>query len=150
MNITWQWKKFEDISGSEMHELLSTRQQVFIIEQKCFYLDADEYDEKSWHLIGRCSDSKIVAYARLNYPDTKYKEVSFGRVLTTKEGRGIGAGRKLIELCIKKSKEEFFDSNIKISAQSYLIKFYSDFGFKITSDPYQDAGVEHVDMVYTQ
>lgn len=127
--------------------MLSLRQNVFVVEQKCTYLDADELDKQSWHLWGRGDDGQLVAYARLNFPNTRYSEPSFGRVLTTKEIRGIGAGRKIVEACIWKSIQEYPSSNIRISAQIYLTKFYEEFGFMSVGNPYDDEGIEHIDMV---
>jgi ElaA protein len=147
MKIDWSWQQFSDISGEEMHEMLSLRQNVFVVEQGCAYLDADELDKKSWHLLGRRSDRQLVAYARLNFPNTRYSEPSFGRVLTTKEIRGIGAGRKIVKACIQKSVQEYPKSDIRISAQTYLTKFYEEFGFMNVGDPYDDEGIEHIDMI---
>ena len=147
MEINWSWQKFTDISGEEMHEMLSVRQNVFIAEQKSAYLDADHLDQQSWHLLGREDDGRLVAYARLNFPNTRYQEPSFGRVLTTKKIRGIGVGQKIVEACIKKSIQEYPGFNIRISAQAHLINFYETFGFISIGDPYEDEGIEHVDMV---
>jgi ElaA protein len=147
MEIDWSWQRFSDISGEEMHEMLSLRQNVFVVEQGCAYLDADELDKQSWHLLGRRRDRRLVAYARLNFPNTRYSEPSFGRVLTTKEIRGIGAGRKIVEACIQKSMQEYPNSDIRISAQTYLAKFYEEFGFINVGDPYDDEGIEHIDMI---
>lgn len=127
--------------------MLSLRQNVFVVEQGCAYLDADELDKQSWHLLGRRSDRRLVAYARLNFPNTRYSEPSFGRVLATKEIRGIGAGRKIVEACIQKSVQEYPNLNIRISAQTYLTQFYEEFGFMNVGDPYDDEGIEHIDMI---
>ena len=147
MEINFSWQRFTDISGEEMHEMLSLRQSVFVVEQKCAYLDADELDTQSWHLLGRRVDGRLVAYGRLNFPNTRYPEPSFGRVLTTKETRGIGAGRRIVEACIRKSIQEYPGLNIRISAQAHLTKFYQGFGFIRVGDPYDDEGIEHIDMV---
>lgn len=130
-----------------MHEILSLRQSVFIVEQACIYLDADELDKQSWHLLGRGENGKLLAYARLNYPNTRYSDSSFGRVLTTRDIRGTGAGRTIIKACILKSVEEYPSSNIRISAQAYLIKFYEKFGFRPVGSSYDDAGIEHIEMI---
>ena len=37
--------------------------------------------------------------------------------------------------------------NLVLAAQFYLVPFYERFGFAVTSDPYDDCGVPHVDMV---
>ncbi|MEC7653897.1 MAG: GNAT family N-acetyltransferase [Bacteroidota bacterium] len=33
-----------------------------------------------------------------------------------------------------------------MSAQEYLIKFYEDLGFKVSSDPYFEDAIPHVQM----
>ena len=149
--MNWTWRQFDTISGKEMHEMLSLRQKVFVVEQECVYLDADELDEQSWHLFGRSNDGALGAYARLNFPDTRFTEPSFGRVLTIKETRGTGVGREVVKACIEKSKQEYPGLNIRISAQTYLTSFYKGLGFVIVGNPYDDEGIEHVDMIlYTE
>jgi len=150
MKIDWTWKKFEDFSGAEMHEMLSVRENVFVVEQECAYLEADDLDKQSWHLIGRNPSGILIAYARITFPGSKYDEPTFGRVLTVQKSRGIGLGRKIIKECIKKSNSEYPGMSVRISAQTYLIKFYKDFGFKIVGQPYDDEGIEHIDMLLIQ
>ncbi len=36
---------------------------------------------------------------------------------------------------------------IRISAQSYLEKFYGSFGFKTVSEPYMEDNIPHVEML---
>ncbi|WP_442786360.1 GNAT family N-acetyltransferase [Leptothoe sp. PORK10 BA2] len=150
MEINWSWQQFSDISGEEMHEMLSLRQKVFVVEQQCAYLDADELDQQSWHLLGRGQDGQLVAYGRLNFPNTRYPEPSFGRILTTQEVRGTGAGRETVENCIQKSRQEYPSLNIRIAAQTYLTQFYQDFGFTPVGAPYDEDGIEHIDMILNQ
>ena len=147
MELFWTYKKFEDISGEEMHEILATRQSVFIVEQKCVYQDADELDRGSWHLLGRSVDGTIIAYGRVNFPGSRHREPSLGRILTSKDARGLGAGREVVRRCLELCKRQYPELNIRISAQIYLIDFYSDFGFQEVGEPYDDEGVEHIDMV---
>ena len=109
MEMSWTWKRFEEISGAEMHEMLSERQKVFIVEQKCVYQDADILDYQSWHLVGRDLEGMLVAYARINFPGARYKEPSFGRIFTSQANRAIGLGRQIIQHCIEKCKIEYND-----------------------------------------
>jgi ElaA protein len=37
--------------------------------------------------------------------------------------------------------------SIRISAQQYLEKFYSEFGFETVSDPYDEDGIPHIEML---
>ncbi|QUS62345.1 GNAT family N-acetyltransferase [Synechocystis sp. PCC 7339] len=148
MEINWSWQRFNDISGEAMHEMLALRQNVFMVEQGCLYLDADGLDKQSWHLFGRTNDQQLVAYARLNFPHTRYPEPSFGRVLTSKAIRGMGTGRKIVAACIQKSLQEYPNLDVWISAQTYLTKFYAEFGFAEVGDPYDDHGIEHISMIF--
>jgi predicted GNAT family N-acyltransferase len=49
-NVTWNIKNFEELSTKELYAILKVRQEVFIVEQTCYYLDADGYDDKALHL----------------------------------------------------------------------------------------------------
>ncbi|WLT38251.1 GNAT family N-acetyltransferase [Synechocystis sp. B12] len=148
MEINWSWQQFNNISGEVMHEMLALRQEVFVVEQGCLYLDADGLDKQSWHLFGRTNDQQLVAYARLNFPNTRYPEPSFGRVLTSKAIRGMGAGRKIVAACIQKSLREYPNLDLRISAQAHLTEFYAEFGFTKVGDPYDDHGIEHISMIF--
>ncbi|MGB1318220.1 MAG: hypothetical protein ACPG5W_08440, partial [Flavobacteriales bacterium] len=41
MNLRWEWKPFNELSAEEMYTVLCVRQEVFVLEQECLYLDAD-------------------------------------------------------------------------------------------------------------
>lgn len=150
MEINWSWQRFNDISGEAMYEMLALRQEVFVVEQGCLYLDADGLDKQSWHLFGRTNDNdqQLVAYARLNFLNTRYPEPSFGRVLTSKAIRGMGTGRKIVAACIQKSLREYPNLDLRISAQAHLTKFYAEFSFTKVGDPYDDHGIEHISMIF--
>ena len=42
--IQWQLKLFKDLSPEELYSIMRLRQEVFIVEQNCPYLDADGKD----------------------------------------------------------------------------------------------------------
>ena len=50
--IIWKLKSFHDISVNELYDCLQLRQQVFIKEQNCAYVDNDGTDKLSFHLLG--------------------------------------------------------------------------------------------------
>ena len=76
--------------------ILRIRQEVFIIEQNCNYLDADGVDQKSHHLLG-FSDNILVSYMRIVNSDPLSKHISFGRILVKRDFRGKGIGRQLMQ-----------------------------------------------------
>jgi len=148
--INWTWKRFDEMSGAEMHELLSLRQAVFIIEQTCIYQDSDEWDSQSWHLMGRDLNESLTAYARITFPNSKDTNPTLGRLLVEPKNRGIGLGRETVQHCLEKCALEYPAKPISVSAQTYLITFYEAFGFERVGQPYDDAGVEHIDMLLSQ
>src|SRR5665647_1918617 len=97
--MDWQWQSFAQLSSTDLYEVLAARQKVFVLEQKCLYLDIDGLDQGAHHLVGWSNvDGKrrLAAYLRCLMPGTKYAEMSLGRVLTMSGSRGAGIGRELV------------------------------------------------------
>ncbi|MEO1444922.1 MAG: GNAT family N-acetyltransferase [Cyanobacteria bacterium J06635_11] len=150
MTLTWTWREFNDLSGAEMHEMLAARQRVFVVEQASPYQDADPLDQLALHLVIRASDGQFVAYARVLPPEAHYAEPTFGRVLVMPQLRGTGIGREIVRQCLEKCASVYGAKRIRISAQRYLIDFYTGFGFEPVSPPFDDGGVEHVEMLWVE
>ena len=108
-------------------------------------------DKSSWHLIGwdvsHSHSREIVAYLRVVFPDHKYKEPSMGRILTIKKVRGQGLGKELLKIALLKIETEYPNKPVRISAQQHLQKFYSQFGFEKVSEPYDEDGIVHIEML---
>ena len=148
-SISWQCIRFDDLSPSELYSALQLRQKVFVVEQKCPYLDADGVDRPSLHLLGWDGDPakrQLIAYARLLPPRVKYAEASIGRVCTHPDERGTGAGKLLMIEAMRRVEEAGWGKEIRIAAQMYLERFYEGFGFQRVTDPYLDDDIWHVDM----
>ncbi len=145
---TFTCHHFEALDPRELYTILRLRQEVFVVEQDCAYLDADAHDLEGWHVLGREADGRVVAYARILPPGTTYPDhVSIGRVLTVSDRRGTGVARALMESTLGVVAEQFPRRAVKISAQSYLLDFYASFGFRRVGEPYLEDGIEHVAMV---
>ena len=148
--IKWQWALFDELSLYELYEIMKVRQAVFAVEQDCVYQDADDLDQVAWHLIGwheHSNEKKIVAYLRVVFPQRKFPEPSIGRVLTTPEARGTGLGKALTREVITRIADKYPNTAVRISAQQYLEKFYSAFGFETVSKPYDEDGIPHIEML---
>ena len=146
----WQWSAFDDLSVADLYQVLQQRQQVFILEQTCFYNDFDGLDQGAHHLLGwRTADGKreLAAYLRVLAPGAKYTEMSIGRVLTSASARGSGIGRELLWRGIAHAEQAHPGHRIRIGAQRYLERFYTGFGFVTFSEPYDEDGIIHVDML---
>lgn len=146
MSLTWIWKAFNDLSAEEVYTLLCVRQEVFVLEQECLYLDADGKDRKAFHLMGFRGD-ELVAYARILKPGVSYAEVSIGRILSTKNARGTGAGMELMDQALTRIEKEFGRVPIRISAQSYLKEFYQKYDFQPTGKEYLEDEIPHMEML---
>lgn len=147
--LSWQCTGFAELSPNDLYAAMELRQRVFVVEQKCAYLDADGIDRRALHLLGWSDEAgrrKLVAYARLFPPKIKYAEASIGRVCTHPDVRGTGAGRSLMDEAIRVVEALGFGREIRIAAQMYLERFYEGFGFKRVTDPYLEDDIWHVDM----
>ncbi len=146
MQIEWTLKKFDALTPFHVYDILHLRSQIFVVEQKCIFEDADYKDQVSMHLMGY-DNHQLIAYTRLVPPGEIYKEPSIGRVVTRASARGTGIGRALMQQSIDHLYTFFGKQNIKIGAQIYLKRFYESFGFIETGAVYLEDGIEHIHMV---
>ena len=145
-NIIWKIKSFDELTTQELYEILKVRQEVFIVEQTCYYLDVDGYDEKALHLFAE-KDGQILAYCRIFGQGIKYAETSIGRVLTHPNARNLSLGKILLSIALQTIEKKFNTSACRISAQDYLLRFYEGFGFKDTGKKYLEDDIPHTEMV---
>jgi ElaA protein len=138
-------KSFNELTLTELYDMLKLRCAVFVIEQNCNYQDMDDKDQMSYHLIG-FENNQLVACARILPKGVSYPEVSIGRVMVDKKMRGTGAGKELMKQAIEHAKKLYKADEIVISAQCYLDKFYSDLGFVSEGESYLDDDIPHIKM----
>lgn len=138
-------KPYKELTIDELYEALKLRCAVFVIEQNCNYQDMDDKDKKVHHLLGY-SGNELVAYARILPQGVSYKEASIGRVVTSGNYRGKGAGKELMQEAIKQTLSLFKTNEIVISAQYYLLKFYRDLGFVEEGEIYPEDDIPHIQM----
>jgi ElaA protein len=151
MNIDWQFLTFDELSTNELYRVMGLRQNVFVVEQNCAYLDCDNKDQDSHHFLGRVKNSsstELVAYLRILKPKSPTEAPHIGRVVCRKDVRQSGVGKELVQRGIAHCATLFPGKSIKISAQQYLVNFYTNLGFRISSTPYDEDGIPHVGMIY--
>lgn len=139
-------KTFAELSVDELYRILALRQRVFVVEQTCYYQDCDDHDQAAVH-VWTTRQGAIVAYARVLPPGEKFEEGSIGRVLTAPEARGTGEGRAIVRRAIAVVERRFGAVPIKISAQSHLLRFYTELGFARVGDEYLLDNIPHIDML---
>jgi len=144
-NVVWNIKRFGELTVPELYAIIKARIDVFVVEQDCPYPDLDNYDQKALHLWAE-NDGEILAYCRIFDRGVKYPETSIGRVITTEKGRGTGLGKQLIQYAVEVIENRLGTSEIRISAQDYLLRFYSGFGFQDTGKKYLEDNIPHTEM----
>ncbi|KXK42086.1 MAG: putative acyltransferase [Bacteroidetes bacterium OLB11] len=82
MSVNIEIKSFQELSTFQLYSILKLRNEVFIVEQNCPYLDCDMKDISAFHIL-MCENVQIVSYARILPPGVSYNDYSsIGRVLT--------------------------------------------------------------------
>ncbi|MAT55121.1 MAG: GNAT family N-acetyltransferase [Saprospirales bacterium] len=146
--LTYRCKAFNELNLLQLYAIMALRQEVFVVEQNCPYLDADGKDLAAHHLVGYDDNGNTVAYARLLPKGVSYEHhASMGRIVTKPSVRGRGLGKELMKNALDWADRLYPNESIKISAQTYLRKFYEDFGFVVSGEEYLEDGIPHLPMV---
>jgi ElaA protein len=117
------------------------------VEQNCVYQDIDDKDRQGFHLLGFI-ENELVACARILPKGSSYADYSsIGRVCTKQTHRQLGLGKELMQQAIQHCQELYPDTKIKISAQSYLLKFYAELGFEAIGEEYLEDDIPHRAMI---
>ncbi len=139
---------FYQLNLDEIYQSMALRQEVFVVEQNCPYLDADGKDQDAWHLMGFDEANNLIAYTRLLPKGISYeKYASIGRVVTSPKARGEGAGKEIMTASIEWCAKLFPNQPVKISAQTYLLKFYKNLGFEPVGEGYLEDDIPHIGMI---
>jgi ElaA protein len=146
MEIFWTLRFFKELTPYEVYRILNLRNEVFVMEQSCLFLDTDEKDLRAWHLMGWNAEGELCAYARLLPGGIAYEVPSIGRVVTASKFRQIGLGKQLMYRALMYCRELFGPTPLKIGAQLYLKEFYASFGFFQSGPIYLEDGIEHLEM----
>jgi ElaA protein len=146
LKLEWLTKAFDRLTVNELYDVMQLRLAVFVVEQQCWYQDADGLDQRCFHLMGKVPSGQLACYLRIVPPGHKYAEPSIGRVVVGKNFRGNGIGRSLMTRGIEITSEKYPAAGIRLAAQKYLERFYASLGFAIAGDDYLEDGIPHVEM----
>ncbi|MEL6306209.1 MAG: GNAT family N-acetyltransferase [Bacteroidota bacterium] len=144
-SLTISILSFDGLSRGQLYELLRLRSEIFVVEQECIYQDIDNKDQKATHVLGYLKN-ELVAYTRVFGPEDYFKEASIGRVLVKSEHRVFGFGKKIVKASVEWLTKQHQQS-IRISAQTYLIDFYTELGFLSEGETYLEDGIPHINML---
>jgi ElaA protein len=136
------WYGFGDLTAALLYDVLAFRQAIFVVEQRCAYPDLDGLDRRAQHLLLWVGGA-LAGCLRL-IPDEA--QVKIGRVAVALTLRRQSLARLLMLEALARCRCDFADCAVTLSGQTYLAPFYETLGFAVTSVPYDDYGLSHVDM----
>ncbi len=137
-------KKFDELSLNELYDILKLRIDVFVVEQKCPYPEADDRDQKALHIFLKDGNT-IQAYLRVLDRGVESEYVSIGRVVTATRNKGLGI--RILNEGIRAAQEVYRADKIYLEAQTYAIPFYEKAGFRVISEKFVMDGIPHVKML---
>lgn len=148
-------KPFNDLTNLELYNIIRIREEIFVLEQDCVYVDCDQLDplcEFLYVLDEKDSCDKhdpnyIVGTLRIIPPDVKFSRVGIGRVVVTENARRQGLANRMMEEAIEYIEGKYGWVEIELSAQLAIKDLYKLTGFEVVSDVYLEDGIDHVRMI---
>lgn len=120
------------------------RRDVFIKEQGIpEQIELDGLDEKCRHIIVFYNYAPA-GCCRLRMVDGSIKVERFA---VLREHRSLGLGTALMEYVLSYAKQEGYD-DVWLNAQLPVKGYYEKLGFTAVDGIFEEAGIEHVRMVY--
>lgn len=144
--MTWQAKKFNELTTTELFKIYYLHTQTFVVGQNRVYQEVDEKDPQAIHVFAEKA-GQVLAYARVYLIDDGQK-VSFGRVVTSKAVRGQGVGSQLMKHVMAAIQTYFPGKPIEIESQKYVEGFYKKFGFQSQGKTFIFESTPHVLMTH--
>lgn len=120
--------------GDALREI---RRNVFIVEQRVpEVLEWDDADARSIHALAVDDEAKPIGCGRL-LPDGH-----IGRMAVLASWRRHGVGGALLQLLMDAARRDGHRRAI-LNAQVDAIAFYARYGFEVTGDQFEEAGIAH-------
>ncbi len=148
--VTVRSRGFEDLDVRTAYDVWRLRQDVFVVEQECPYLDLDGRDvEPGTRHLTLEVDGELAGYLRIlddaatsSGTGTGTGTARIGRVLLARAFRGRGLADRLMEAAL----EEIGDRPSRLDAQVPLAGWYATYGYVVTGPEFLDDGIPHVPM----
>lgn len=129
----------------ELEQVYKIREIVFIKEQKVAKnIEKDKFDKTAKHFIFYYKN-KPAGCARIRLIGRKAK---LERIALLNKYRGKGFGKVIVDYLINYCKRQRM-KKIFMNAQYYLREYYKKLGFKPKGRIFDEAGIKHIKMHYT-
>lgn len=136
-------RTFAELTREELYEILRVRAEIFVVGQRCFYLDPDGVDLDAVHVGLRDARGALAAYARA-YPEPGNPDVwRIGRVLAVRRGEGLG---RLVMEAAEQAAADRGATLLRMDAQRQAAGFYARVGWRESGPDFDEAGIPHVRM----
>jgi YbgC/YbaW family acyl-CoA thioester hydrolase len=120
------------------------RHAVFVEEQGVpVEIERDAQDLSARHVVARNRLGQAVGAGRLVALDGRVGKI--GRMAVLPTVRGASVGRAMLMALVSEARHAGLQSVI-LHAQSPIVGFYQRQGFEICSEPFEEAGIEHLKM----
>lgn len=131
---------FADLDPSTLYGILRLRNLVFVVEQRCAYLDIDgrDLEPETRHCWIPFAD-EIGAYLRVVTDQGRLRRI--GRVVTAPPARGQGFAARLVRHALTVA-----DGPAVLDAQSQLAEWYARLGFEQDGPEFVEDGIPHIPM----
>lgn len=147
MRLDWICKHHTDLGKEQLYAVLALRTEVFVVEQKCAYLEIDGQDlSGDTHHVMAWQDNLLAAYLRLLDPESQGGDVVLGRVVIAPSARGQGLGHELMAQGLKHAEKQWPGVPVYLSAQAHLQDYYGRHGFVVAGEQYLEDGIPHIGM----
>jgi predicted GNAT family N-acyltransferase len=128
----------------DMRGALAVREQVFCREQGVPRAEEiDGRDEDALHLVALEPDGeRVIGTLRLLLDADRAK---VGRVAVERDWRGRGIASRMLEIALDGARERGC-REARLASQLEATGLYRRAGFTVESEPFEEAGIEHVWM----
>lgn len=130
------WSTLDALTG---YRIAALRCEVFVVEQRCAYLDLDGRDLEPGATQLWCEgpEGDVLCALRV-LPEVEGWRI--GRVVTAPAARGRGLAGRLLRRVLERPGPFVLD------AQSYLTDWYGGFGFRPVGEQFVEDGIPHTPM----
>jgi hypothetical protein len=126
---------------AQRETLLRVRHTVFTLEQNVDPAeDEDGRDPVSLHALVLC-EGEAVATGRV-LPEGK-----IGRLCVLASHRNRGVGSRLFSFLFERARA-LGTPSVTLGAQLHAVHIYEKFGFRVTGEPFLDANIPHLKMIW--
>jgi len=143
---------FLELTPQDAYAAWRLRQDVFVLEQTCFYHDLDGRDTEpgTRHVMLHDDAGTLIGYCRiLDDADAEPPAWRIGRVVLARSVRGRG----LADLVVRRALADCAERDaghrpraVVLDAQAPLAGWYATFGFEVAGPQFVEDGIPHVPM----